>query len=111
MIASDACLVNTLDIVRKFKTDQNIHECNVVTAGVREFINLYITVFYDGPELDFQTMIDKRRQVLNQMISLELPVTAFAECTWKYVLVIVRKYDVPYDYPIPATSYGKWDVM
>jgi len=84
-------------------------------TNITEFYDLYLQNFTEGPTEKFSDLLDKRRSVLNEMsiATSDLPESLIHElssCMWKYVKVIITKYDIPYTYPIAHNTYDKYDL-
>jgi len=122
-IKSDAQLSNVLKQLKIIESF-DIHVYNSTIQNVTAFIEQYLRFFKSDRvnSLDFQTFLDKRRTILNDL--MELIVTApildkhienivknLSDCTWKYVHVIGTKYDISIDIPLPKNAFIGQDLF
>ena len=88
-----------------------------VVLEVTAFFKLYLEVFTKGTD-KFDILLDKRREILNLLSSSvitgkEVPddvIVGLSDCMWKYVKIVITKYDLPYSYPIPHNTIDPRDL-
>lgn len=100
-------LMSSIDYIQH--KDKWLH-AQLIT-DISDFYNLYLQTFTEGTQT-FDLLVDKRRAILNELSQeiSESVVNGFSECLWKYIKVIVTKYDLTYMYPIPHNTMGKNDL-
>jgi len=88
-----------------------------ITKDIYDFYELYLDAFTNGIS-KFDMLVDKRREILNALSTayisgLEVSddiITRFSDCTWKYVKILITKYDLPYSYPIAHNTIDPRDL-
>lgn len=87
---------------------------------LHRFLEHYISFFRNGVlnNQDFQTFIDIRRNILNDLSLLvvsdiEIPssyIDQIADCTWKYIYAISTKYDISINQPLAFNTFHGQDL-
>jgi hypothetical protein len=82
---------------------------------VHEFLQEYMLCFDDVNvnRVNFNRVVDLRREILNHasLLSFQksVPLPTFSSLSanlWKYVSILIKKWDIEYSYPIPSNSYS-----
>jgi len=113
----DAQLVSLLDQVA-FLKKRDQWTWTQLNDNVYRYIGLYLECFTSEANDSFSKMVDLRREILNMLSYItisgidvpEKTIVGFGECTWKYVQVIIVKYDLPYTYPVAANTADPRDI-
>ena len=112
----DTQLVSLIDQVA-FLKKRDKWTWTSLSDDIYRFIGLYLECFTKSAD-SFQKMIDLRREILNKLSYItisgidipEVTIIGFGECTWKYVQIIIVKYDLPYTYPVAANTADPRDL-
>lgn len=83
-----------------------------IVEMIDTFIEIYLDCFCneDSVKHAFSDLTRTRRDILNYIDRLQVDPGAFETVTWKYVNILIKKYDLDYEYPIPCNELSGQDV-
>jgi hypothetical protein len=90
------------------------YDYDIIREKVDEFVSEYMLCFTDVNEAraNFERLADLRRDILGHASLLladrPVPVATFealSRALWKYLHILIRKWDLEYSYPVPSNTY------
>ena len=110
---TDRELIQTLKNL-KISLEKYPFDYEAIEQLVEEFLQEYMLCFDDVNvnRVNFNRVVDLRREILNHasLLSFQKPVPSptfdsLSNNLWKYVSILIKKWDIEYSYPIPSNSY------
>lgn len=113
-IKSDDELIQALANLES-ETEHVPYDYTQIAGMVDSFIEIYLDCFCDQEVVKhaFSDLTSTRRDILNHVDRLNVNpeiIGSFEAATWKYIHILIKKYDLDYEYPIPHNEPSGQDV-
>lgn len=83
------------------------YDYEAIVKMMDTFIEIYLDCFCNEKSVKhaFSDLTRTRRDILNYIDRLGVSPKRIEVATWKYVHIIIQKYDLDYEYPVPHNEF------